>query len=120
MKGILEAIDKSIRKWQTIVNTGCDDGGTSNCGLCQLMIKQHGYVSCTDCPAIKYVAMRDGTIGYGSYIMDACGCGETPWSDIGCNLDLDYQRLANHELSFLYEVRLACLVTKGTFNVPTE
>jgi hypothetical protein len=54
-KEILEAISKSIEKWENIVAGHSKDCGPTDCPLCKLFNRKeqtHDY--CTDCPVLTY------------------------------------------------------------------
>lgn len=119
---LMKAIDKSIEKWKSILYAAGHDNGTEDCACCQYAREKApagGYTTnCTKCPVLLYAGMRDGVV----YDRSAAGgCGVTPWIDSPQWVDdKEDQDKANAELTFLYEVRRACIVTRGTFNVPTE
>jgi len=57
-KEIYEAIEKSIKKWQDIVDLKDNNRGIANCALCQLFHSDISEESCWGCPIEEFVGKR--------------------------------------------------------------
>jgi len=98
-KKTLEALRKSIEKWEKIVAGKGEDQGSSNCALCQLFMErgcrgcpvffETGITACYDTPYDDWINHQKDEHFYGSKIMGYI---------IKCP---ECKRLAQEELEFL-------------------
>lgn len=98
-----KGLDKSIRKWEKVVATGCGGAGTEGCGLCDLFNSQRGF-GCGDCP-VKI----DTGVHY---------CKATPFNDY-CRAVAGSKAEAKHaknELAYLVDLKSRCEVKARVLN----
>lgn len=99
-KFTLEALDKSIEKWERIADGGSDSIGSNNCALCKKFC--HGKIHiCQGCPVMEFSGESS--------------CRRTPWVDV---YELEFRNpqgshrrgpafldAARRELTFLRSIR---------------
>ena len=99
---VIQAIEKSIEKWDSIIEGNTIDKGQDNCALCQMFLVNTN--SCNGCPIALFTKHN--------------GCAQTPYEDFvehWCIVvrklvpselikDKEYVRLAKLERKFLKEV----------------
>lgn len=102
----MKSTDKSIDKWKGIIKGTNGDKGTGNCPLCDQFFMRS---LCRDCP-VHAVTGKGGCIGspYENWMKTVTPTG---FADLECDFPFfantkEKIKAANHELSFLYEVRL--------------
>ena len=104
---VLQAIEKSIEKWDGIIEGKKIDEGPRNCALCQMFLDEDH--TCVDCPVKLYGDSIPGPSFF--------GCDNTPYPDFVDHWDYlsnekaselikdkEYVRLAKVERKFLKEV----------------